>query len=559
MDTWQTVYPRPQLRRDSFFPLASHWSLNGQPIQLPWPPQAPLARFRGPMGPALYYQTTFYLPQGFYGPGQRVLLQLGAVDQTCQVVVNDQAFATHKGGYLPFAVDITDALHPRENRLALRVLDELSSQYPYGKQCAKPHGMWYTPVSGVWQPLWLEVVPATGHIRALKMTPDTGGLTLEVDTDAPAFTAEIPLPQGGVLRAEGHASQPLRLEVPAPHLWTPDDPWLYDLTVTTATDRVDSYFALRTVELLDIQGQTRLCLNGRPIFLHGVLDQGYFCDGLFLPATPDGYAADIRRMKALGFNTLRKHIKIEPELFYYACDRLGMLVLQDMVNSGPYHFVRDTLAPTLGLKRRRDDRPARNAAEQARRDFFRDHCEQTLRQLYDHPCIVGYTIFNEGWGQFEADDLYRRCKAADPTRLYDATSGWFARNSSDVQSEHVYFRTKKLRPADPRRPLLLSECGGFSRRVAGHGSDGNKNYGYGQADTEAALTARLLHMYRRMVLPAIPHGLCGCIYTQLSDVEGETNGLYTYDREVCKVEPGALQALAKEIEDFMQCSSVLAH
>lgn len=545
---WKDCYPRPQLRRDSFWPLAGPWTLDDAPIQLPWPPQAPLAGYTGAVGPALRYQTAFCLPDGFAKPGQRVLLHFGAVDQTAQVLCNDRLVAHHEGGYLPFCADITETLLPGENRLTVLAQDTLSPQYPYGKQCARPHGMWYTPVSGIWQPVWLEAVPAHGAVESLRVTPDGKGVTLEVAAKAKSFTVTVTLPAGGPLTVQGCPGQPLRLAIPSPRLWTPEDPWLYDFTVTTDTDCVQSYFALRTVSVQSVGGRARICLNGQPVFLHGVLDQGYFANGLYLPASPDEYEKDIRRVKALGFNTLRKHCKLEPEAFYFACDRLGMLVLQDMVNAGAYHFGRDTAAPTLGLKKHDDRRPALSAEEKARRAFFEEHLRATQRRLYNHPCVIGYTIFNEGWGQYQADRLYRLCRAGDATRFYDSTSGWFAQKESDVQSEHVYFRTKRLRAKSPRRPLLLSECGGFSRRVAGHVSTENKNYGYGTADSEAALTARMLRMYRAMVLPGIAAGLCGCIYTQLSDVEGETNGLYTCDRAVCKVTPPVLRGIAKEIE-----------
>ena len=546
---WERYYPRPQLRRDSFFPLNRGWTLNGRPIQTPWPPQAPLSVWQGTAGDVLWYETAFTLPEGFAPKDYRVLLHFGAVDQVAEVIVNGVSLTRHEGGYLPFSADVTAALRPGENRLEVKAVDALSHDYPYGKQHKRPHGMWYTPVSGIWQPVWLEAVPDKGAVRSVRLTPDLTGVTVEVDAGGAEYNLAVPLGSGKVLTAAGKDS-PLRLEVPEPHLWEPDDPYLYPMTIATATDRVESYFALRTVTTRETGGHTRLCLNGKPIFLHGVLDQGYFRDGLFLPRNPEEYDADVMRMKELGFNTLRKHVKVEPEAFYYACDRLGMLVVQDMVNSGEYRYVRDTVLPTLGYKKRGD---LRSGGSEQRKAFFERHCLDTVAHLNNHPCIIGWTIFNEGWGQYDSDRIYRLLKPADPTRFFMTTSGWFAQRESDVQSEHVYFNSRVLEGTKPGRFLFLSECGGFSRRIEGHVTRERKNYGYGeQCRTELDLELRIRGLYDDMVLPSIPNGLCGCIYTQLSDVEGETNGLYTYDRQVRKVRPEAMREIAADVRRALE-------
>lgn len=531
---WWSAYPRPQLKRDSFLPLRGPWSLNGTPIAVPYPPESELSGFAGKVeNGQLNYETSFALPQGFCAiPGSRVWLHFGAVDQRCAVFLNGRPAVQHEGGYLPFAADITDLLRPGQNTLTVCAVDELNHLYPYGKQKQKRGGMWYTPVSGIWQPVWLEAVPPRA-VRSLRMTPDLHGVTLQVETDAAEYTV---LFEGKRLPA--HEST-LRLTVDHPHLWTPEDPYLYRFAVETDTDRVESYFALRTVA---VEGQ-RILLNGKPVFLHGVLDQGYFPGGHFLPESPAAYERDILAMKALGFNTLRKHIKIEPEAFYEACDRLGMLVLQDMVNSGGYTWLFDSALPTVGFK----SRPDRYPGGRARKQFFIAHTAETQAHLYNHPCIVGYTIFNEGWGQFDADQNYARCKAADPTRFYDTTSGWFAQRDSDVHSEHIYFRNTVLRTRK-NRPLLLSECGGYGYPVEGHSSCPGKAYSYGDVISgPEQLTDAFEALLREMLLPSIPGGLCGCIYTQLCDIEDEINGLYTFDRAVCKVLPGRMQALAAEL------------
>ena len=546
---WTRCYPRPQLRRDSFFPLDGNWTLNGRPIRIPWPPQAPLSGYGAEAGDVLRYETAFTLPEGFVPRHHRVLAHFGAVDQVAEVWVNGRRAARHEGGYLPFSADLTGVLRSGENRLTVKAVDTLSRTYPCGKQHKRPHGMWYTPVSGIWQPVWLEAVPAAGAVRSVRLTPDLTGVTIEVDAGGAEYNVAVPLGNGTILTAAGKDG-PLRLEVPDPRLWEPDVPHLYPMTIATATDQVESYFALRAVTTREIDGHARLCLNGRPIFLHGVLDQGYFEDGLFLPRSPEEYDADIMRMKELGFNTLRKHVKIEPEAFYYACDRLGVLVVQDMVNSGEYRYVRDTVLPTLGYKKRTD--LGKGGSEQ-RKAFFERHCLDTIAHLKNHPCIVGWTIFNEGWGQYDSDRLYRLLKPADPARFFMTTSGWFAQRESDVQSEHVYFNSRVLEGDQPGKFLFLSECGGFSRRVEGHVTRERKNYGYGeQARTGAELEARIGRMYDDMVLPSIPNGLCGCVYTQLSDVEGETNGLYTYDRQVRKVRPEFMGKIARRVKQALE-------
>ena len=544
-DTWETYYPRPQLRRESFFSLNGQWTLNGHEITLPWPPQAPLSGYAGEVGEKLTYEKDFCLPEGFARSHDRIILHFGGVDQTAEVLLNGTAILHHEGGYLPFSADVTDLLASGKNHLTVKAEDRLSRFYPYGKQHKKPHGMWYTPVSGIWQSVWMEAVPAEHAVLGLKLEPDLTGVTLTVETGAPCFTVTVSLGEGRMTCISKEKS--LRIEIAQPHLWSPEDPYLYPVMVETDTDSVSSYFALRQVTIKEICGKSRLCLNGKAIFLHSVLDQGYFQNGLFLPSAPGEYEKDVLRMKELGFNCLRKHIKLEPEAFYQACDRHGILVLQDMVNSGGYSWFFDTVIPNFVCKKR----PDRFPGNQKMRAFFENHALETQRHLYNHPCVIGYTIFNEGWGQYDSDRIYRLCKAADPSRFYDSTSGWFAQKESDVQSEHLYFKNKILTPRDPGKFLLLSECGGYVRRVDGHGDTG-KDYGYGTADNKEALMERIRALYEEMVLSSIPLGLCGCVFTQLSDVEGERNGLYTYDREICKVDQEWMRALAARLEQVLE-------
>ena len=536
--SWTNEYPRPQLKRDSFFSLNGRWELNGKPIEVPFPPQSDLSGYDGAITDTLTYSRAFRLPEGFRTGKQRVRLHLGAVDQVSEVQINGTPVARHEGGYLPFFADITDVLKSGTNQISVRAVDTLSHDYPYGKQSKKRGGMWYTPVSGIWQSVWMEAV-SEKPIERIKIEPDLEGIELGVECHGQKCRVEIP----GVLTRTIESGRMTRIDIPSPILWTPDNPHLYQLILSTDDDRVESYFALRTIETGMVGNLPRILLNQKPIFINGVLDQGYFTDGLYLPASPEEYEKDVLRMKELGFNLLRKHAKVEPEAFYYACDRLGMLVMQDMVNNGSYHFLWDTALPNLGFTRRAD-RCASPDADPAK-TFFTRHCIATLRHLRNHPCVIAYTIFNEGWGQFNADEHYRILKSLDPSRLFDATSGWFAQKKSDLDSRHVYFKNKRL-VSNGELPLLLSECGGYARPIAGHMFNEHNKYGYGTADTENALTAKIELLWKEMVFPSLADGLCGVIYTQLSDVEDEINGLYTYDREICKVDAERIRRLCRE-------------
>ena len=313
------------------------------------------------------------------------------------------------------------------------------------------------------------------------------------------------------------------------------------MQIETEQDKIEIYFALRTIEIKNKNGINRICLNGKPIFLHGVLDQGYYPEGIFLPAEPKEYERDILRMKELGMNFLRKHIKVEPEVFYYYCDKHGMLVMQDMVNNGEYSFIFHTALPTLGMKKRKDT----GGIETRTKVIFRKHMKEIIEHVYNHPCVIAYTLFNEGWGQFDSDVMYEEAKALDNTRLIDSTSGWFWQEKNDFDSEHIYFKTIELNVKE--RPLFLSECGGYSLLVEGHYFNKYHTYGYGGAKDKQELTKMIVDMYHGMILPAIVKGACGCVYTQLSDVEDEINGLYTYDRQVCKVDKKQMQELSEEI------------
>ncbi len=534
-------YPRPQLRRRDWLCLNGDWDFETESsgksrIRVPFCPECLLSGYSGKLryGETLHYSRCFTIPESWRG--RRVLLHFCAVSGLSSVRVNGQEVLRGSNAYLPFSADVTRFLTPGGNRLELDVVNGLDRVYPIGKMREDRGGMWYTPVSGVWQTVWLEPVPEQ-YVRALEIHVDLHGADVKVDG---AETGDL-LCDGRVYPLVGGH---VRIEPDSPKLWTPETPHLYGFKLRCGEDDVESYFALRTLTVETRHGLPRMCLNGEPLFLHGLLDQGYFSDGLYTPAVPELYGQDILLMKALGFNMLRKHIKIEPERFYYDCDRLGMLVFQDMVNNGEYRFFRDTLLPTLGFKTLPDGRLNPDART---REAFLEAMSGTVRHLRNNPCICGWTIFNEGWGQFNADAAYDALRAMDNSRFIDATSGWFRQKKSDVESLHVYFGKLHL---GTRRdmPQFLSEFGGYVCKLAEHSFNPKKTYGYRLFRTRESFSAALRTVYTEQIVPLARKGLCGAVYTQVSDVEDETNGLLTYDRRVCKVSPDELKDIAAALQ-----------
>ncbi len=548
------VYPRPLMERDSFLNLNGKWDFCVQKdsampesfdreILVPFAPESLLSGIHETVdeGTYLFYRRTFSLPEGFLK--HRVLLHFGAVDQVADVWLNGEHIGSHTGGYEGFSFDITDALKV-ENTLVVRAVDNMSRCIlPYGKQRKKRGGMWYTPVSGIWQTVWMESVTEGAitavHISAngkeAAITVEGGVIDGTVTYDTPQGRFAVPLVGGrAVIRPECVRN------------WSPEDPYLYHFTIETICDRVRSYFALRMLDIRVIGGKARLCLNGKPRFFHGLLDQGYWSDGLLTPAGPECFERDIREMKALGFNTLRKHIKVEPQLFYAACDRLGMIVFQDMVNNGRYSFLMDTALPTIGLKSKNDKYAHPNRAA---RKAFLEGLESTVRQLRNHACICYCTIFNEGWGQFDSTAAYRKLKLLDSSRFIATVSGWFRGGETDVATDHCYFKTFRLRETE--EPYVLSEFGGYAMKLPDHAFNPHKTYGYRIYNDQAALEKAVCDLYEKEIIPAVSKGLCGCVYTQVSDVEDETNGLVTYDRRVTKVSAEAMNAIAVRLQEEM--------
>ena len=543
-------HPTPQLKRPGYLCLNGEWdfliskSENAgeltEKILVPFPPESKLSGIEKAVLPEdlMHYRRVFTLPEDF--AGKRVFLHFGAVDQTCTVYLNGTVLGKNEGGYLPFSFDITDSLADGENEVYLVARDTLDRKYPYGKQKYNRGGMWYTPVSGIWQTVWLEARPES-YVEDIKITPYEKGVRIVV-TGGDAHKKITLTDSGEVFEFDGNIAyvEPRDLK-----LWTPEAPYLYSFTLEAGEDIIESYFAVRWVDVREVGGVNRICLNGEPYLFNGLLDQGYYPDGIFLPATEDGFADDIMMAKSAGFNMLRKHIKIEPMIFYYLCDKLGIAIFQDMINNGKYSFFKDTVLPTVStvtLQKMNDKRFNRSKEARA---IFEDTMYKSADHLYNVPSIVYYTVFNEGWGQFNADEMYQKLKGYDPTRIIDATSGWFRRHESDVDSRHIYFRALTPKKLDGR-PLVISEFGGYAHGVDGHRYS-EKVYGYRVFDTQAEYEDAVCKLYETEVRDLVEDGASAFVYTQVSDVEDEINGLVTYDRQIVKVDVERL----KQINDTL--------
>ena len=544
------IYPRPSMQRDSYISLNGEWefavALDDQSpvyndrIIVPFAPES-IASGIGKVYDEKYlrwYRREVELASDF-NKG-RVILHFGAVDQIATVYLNGVEVCTHVGGYIPFEVDITDYLQ-KTNVLEVKVKDILSDHVePYGKQRVDRGGMWYTPVSGIWGSVWLESV-CEQYIQKIYTTIGDGYVDIEIVGQSDA-TLTLTTPYG--IEKYLICEHKCRIDIPSPRLWSCEDPYLYRYEVESVSDKVKGYFAIRRVEVREIDGIPRITLNGEPIFFHAVLDQGYYSDGIYTPVSLEAYTDDIKYLKSLGFNTIRKHIKVEPEYFYYECDRLGMIVWQDMVNNGKYSFFRDTVLPTIGMICKNDKNLHRDIDT---REAFRRTMRETISLLDKHPSVCYYTIFNEGWGQFDSQSAYELAKQLDSERIIDTTSGWFRCGDSDVDSRHVYFRKLSIKPSD--KPVVISEFGGIVYSVEGHVYNLSKSYGYGKVKSREDFVKRLRSLYIDQVLPLVKKGLCGTVYTQLSDIEDEINGLITYDREVKKVYPEEFEDISKMLLD----------
>ena len=542
-------YPRPQLARRGWMSLNGPWDyaindstrfpreFDGQ-IIVPFSPETALSGVKRGIksGEYLWYRREIIVPPAF--SGKRIILHFGAVDQTAVVWVNSSQVINHTGGYLPFEADVTEAIEDGVMLITVRVSDDTEKGgHTRGKQKTRRGGIWYTPQSGIWQSVWMEAVPEC-YVKNLRVTPlfDQGSVEIaaEIVGEEPAYAGF------------NGRSYLLPAEIPVPDFeaWSPENPRLYGFTVTCGEDEVQSYFAMRKFSVeQDERGVPRLFLNNRPYFQNGVLDQGYWPDGLYTAPTDEAMIYDISAAKAMGFNMLRKHIKVEPLRWYYHCDRLGMLVWQDMPNGGGSYNAAVVSAPLVTGVHIKDGAYALFArGDKEARAEFRAELAEMVRHLYNCPCVAMWVIFNEGWGQFDAADMLELVRSIDKTRPIDHASGWHDQGVGQVKSEHVYFRRYSFKPDKKGRAVLLSEFGGYGHRVLGH-CFGNKDFGYKKFEMPAQLEIAIEELYQGQIGPARLQGLSAAVYTQLADVEDELIGLLTYDRKVAKIAPEVVRKL----------------
>ncbi|MBW3596932.1 MAG: beta-galactosidase [Planctomycetes bacterium] len=568
-------YPRPQMVRPEWTNLNGLWHYAIRPrgedrpemwdgrILVPFPVESALSGVKKQVGAEnrLWYRRTF--PAARPADEGRLLLHFGAVDWRCEVWVNGQPAGEHQGGYDAFTFDITDLLRDDEQELVVAVWDPTDQGYqPRGKQVVEPRGIWYTPVTGIWQTVWLETVPAAS-ISSYTLAPDVdrGSATFHVNTAQSQIADEAAIarvrvllpatddkPRRDAVDSYGAPGEPIVVKLPADpaiRLWSPDSPYLYDVEITLhkrvadkannageQLDKVTGYFGMRKISLgKDVDGLVRLMLNNEPLFQFGTLDQGWWPDGLYTAPTDEALLFDIEMTKKLGFNMIRKHVKVEPARWYYHCDQLGLLVWQDMPN-GDRHIGRD-------------DRDIVRSPESA--ENFRREWREIMDENRNHPSIVVWVPFNEGWGQFATEKILAWTKQHDPTRLVDGPSGWTDRGVGEMHDMHRYPGPAMPEP-ESDRAVVLGEFGGLGLPLEGHLWWNKRNWGYRTYKTRDELWSN----YRRLIRelhPLIGRGLAAAIYTQTTDVEGEVNGLMTYDRRVVKFDPEKMTALHARLHE----------
>ena len=565
-------YPRPQMAREEWQNLNGLWdySITGkhvdQPgdfsgqILVPYPIESALSGVKRPLLPdkRLWYHRRFRLDSPT--DGKRTLLHFGAVDWECKVWVNGKFIGEHQGGYDPFSFDITPALTDGENDLLVNVWDPTDSQpIQRGKQVRKPGFIWYTAISGIWQTVWLETVPET-YLQSLKLVPDIDMENLQIEAEVINPVPGLQLDayildrNTAVANAKGLVNQPLTVSIPHPKLWSLEDPFLYNLEIALSIegkeiDRVTCDFGMRKYSLeRDSQGVLRFCLNHKPLFLYGPLDQGYWPDGLYTPPTDEAMRWEIDFIKSAGFNMLRKHIKVEPARYYSYCDRVGLIVWQDMISGGispkPIWFA------LVGLfNKLKDDRCYWRLGRQdkANRAQFKEEYQRMIDALHNFTSIAIWGPFNEGWGQFDAADIAEWTNAYDPTRMVDHASGWFDQGSGDFLSKHLYFKPLPAPEFDPDRGLVLSEFGGYSLNIPGHVWNEKSEFGYKKFRDVKDLTDGYQKLVIQQLVPWVKAGCSAAVYTQTVDVETEINGFLTYDRKVLKMDLPFLRKLHQKL------------
>ncbi|SFV35780.1 glycoside hydrolase family 2 protein [Thermoflavifilum thermophilum] len=539
-------YPRPQMERKAWMNLNGLWHYaltdvlddrfpphwDGQ-ILVPFAIESALSGVGKNVraDQALWYEKKFMIPASW--KNKHILLHFDAVDWQAEVYVNRQLVGTHEGGYDAFSFDITSYLKPDSNELMVRVWDPTDAGYqPRGKQVEHPEGIWYTAVTGIWQTVWLEPVPET-HIVSLKYFPDIDRKICDVETQLSHIHANdrvrvIVYDRGKeIAHAEAVAGENIRLQIPSPHLWSPDDPFLYDVTVQLwqngkQTDEVHSYMGMRQISVeRDAAGIPRIMLNHHFLFQLGFLDQGWWPDGLYTPPTDSAIRFDLYQVKAFGYNLLRKHVKVEPQRWYYWCDKLGILVWQDMPSGD------------LNEQRRNDHGEIIRSAQSAL--DFQEELKAMIDQHFNHPSIIMWVPFNEGWGQFQTIAIDNWVKKYDPTRLVDGASGWFDfAGAGDVEDMHKYPGPGIPEDKHDHRARVLGEYGGLGLPIEGHTWQPKQNWGYVSFPDTNALRKAYIDLINQLP-DLIRQGLCAAVYTQLTDVEVEVNGFMTYDRKILKL------------------------
>ncbi|MFI3141934.1 MAG: glycoside hydrolase family 2 TIM barrel-domain containing protein [Clostridia bacterium] len=496
----------------------------------------------------LWYKKTFTIDEN--NKDKHTILHFEAVDWQCFIYINKHLVGSHIGGYCPFSFDVTEFLVDGENELIVKVFDPTDKSWQNrGKQAGKSFGFWYTSTTGIWQTVWLEFVEEN-HIESYKINTDIDNEQLDIQTTIIGKgKLEIKVYDGETVIVRQEITQEASVKIPNMKLWSPESPFLYNFELTLENngevcDKVQGYFGMRKFSIGEHDGYNRLFLNNEPYFQRGLLDQGYWSDGGMTAPTDEALIYDITTMKRLGFNMLRKHIKRECNRWYYHCDRLGMIVWQDMISGGQaldvFHAgvlsnIQSFFSPLVNLSKKDNDYNTFKRERIEARSQFEDELIQLMDSLHNHTCIGCWVPFNEGWGQFDAKRIGEMVKEKDPSRIVDHASGWYDQKGAELRSQHVYIR-KVRAPKYDGRPYVLSEYGGYSQIIDGHIWNKSKSFGYQMYKSKETLTNAYQKLHEKQIIPLIKKGLSATVYTQVSDVEFEVNGILSYDREIVKID-----------------------
>ncbi len=526
------VYPRPQLKRDNYIILNGKWQYkivcDGDNItdyqgyiNVPYSPEAKLSGVSKILKPneELWYKKNVKLSENY----KNIILNFGAVDQICDVFINKQHVKHHVGGYTPFSCDVTDYIKNNEIDIEIKVKDYTEkSELSRGKQSLNPNTIWYQCQSGIWQTVWLENVP-NDYIKSVNITPNINNKSISIFVEA--NNDGLCLVEIESNKYEIPVNKNIIIEFDKIKEWSTDDPYLYDVEIKYNEDNVKTYFGFREIKIDTINDIPYIFLNNKPIFLNGILEQGYYKDGLYTPDTFQTVLNDLKYIKSLGFNTIRKHVKVEPAIYYYLCDKLGIIIIQDMVNGGGlYNNIVVKTPLILPIKIQDNKYKIFKRQNKEAKTFFEEEIHDIINYLYNFPSICIWTIFNEGWGQYDSIRLYEYIKSLDKTRLIDPCSGWYDQQYGNLKSDHCYFMEYKYKKDKHNRATILSEYGGFSY--------GNTNgYTYKNLDSEEEYLERINKCLYGEVLLNSYNGLCGAIYTQYNDIESEKNGIVDENRK----------------------------